>query len=370
MTSVLASASTAAPKMSPPPKSGALAVAAMTFAVVLLLLMAGLGATSMGSSAPGTTTYVIGWLISTVGVVAAGIVLWFAVRCVRRSLQAMKDVRVGRILEARTPAAMSIQDGLLTFGIGLATLIVLGAAIALTVEDGVIQKTFLRWDLIAESSKDVVSAFGLNVMIAVVSEIFILVFGLVLAIARMVPGRAGRPVRAIAIAYIDGMRAVPAIIIIYLVGFGLPLLRIPVLSDLPPEWFAIIALTLSYSAYVAETYRAGIEVIHPSQWSASRSLGFSYGKTLRYVILPQAIRGVIPPLLSMFIALQKDTSLVNVIGTLDAFNQAKFYSSASFNLSSVTLVAVLFIIITIPQTRLVDWLLGRTGSHRRPKGGK
>ncbi|MDQ0029936.1 amino acid ABC transporter permease [Arthrobacter bambusae] len=356
--------------MSPPPKSGPLAVAAVIFAGVLLLLMAGLGAASMGNSTPGSTTSVIGWLISTVGVVSAGIVLWIAARSVRRSLHAARDVRAGRILEARTPAAMSIQDSLLTFGIGLAILIVLAAAIALTVNDGVIQKTFLRWDLIGESARDVVSAFGLNVMIAVISEVFILVFGLILAIARMMPGRAGRPIRAIAIAYIDGMRAVPAIIIIYLVGFGLPLLKIPVLSDLPPEWFAITALTLSYSAYVAETYRAGIEVIHPSQWSASRSLGFSYGRTLRYVILPQAIRGVIPPLLSMFIALQKDTSLVNVIGTLDAFNQAKFYSSASFNLSSVTLVAVLFIIITIPQTRVVDWLLSRSGSHRRPKGGK
>lgn len=370
MSSVTAKPATTAPRLSPPPKSRVLSTTAVVFAAALMLLMAALGGSAMNGSAAGTTTNVIGWLISTVGVVAAGVVLWIAVRALRHSVRAARETSTGRLLEARGSAAASVHDSLVTFGIGLAVLIVLTAAVAITVNDGVIQKTFLRWDLIAESAKDVTAAFGLNIMIAVIAEVFILIFGLVLAVARMIPGSAGRPIRAIAIAYIDGMRAIPAIIIIYLIGFGLPLLKLPFLSDLPPEWFAIIALTLTYSAYVAENYRAGIESIHPSQWSATRSLGFSYAQTLRYVILPQAIRGVIPPLLSAFIALQKDTSLVNIIGTLDSFNQAKFYAATSYNLSSVTLVAVLFIIITIPQARFVDWLLARGGSNRRPKGGK
>ncbi|MDP9226869.1 MAG: amino acid ABC transporter permease [Actinomycetota bacterium] len=324
----------------------------------------------MNGTEPGTTPYTVGWLFSTVGVLVSGIVLWIAVRAVRRSIRASREMGEGRILDARASAAASLQDAKFTFGLSTAVLIVVASAVMITMNDAIIQKTFLRWDFMAESAGDVFAAFGLNIRIAVVTEIFVLAFGLLLAVARLVPGRAGRPVRAIAIAYIDCLRAVPAIIVIYLVGFGLPLLKLPVLSDLPPEWFAIIALTLTFSAYTAETYRAGIEAIHPSQWSASRSLGFSFGKTLRYVILPQAIRGVIPPLLSLFISLQKDTSLVNIIGTLDAFNQAKFYSSANFNLSSVTVVAVLFILITIPQTRFVDWMLARGVSRRGRKGGK
>jgi len=370
VTSMTAPSTAADARLSPPPKSLGLTIFATVFALVLVLLMAALGSSAINTSPTGSTTSIIGWILSTGGVLAAGAVLWIAIRSLQRSLRAGREVSAEAVLDARASAAASVQDSLFALGLGLAVLIVLAAAVAVTVNDGVIQRTFLRWDVIADSFKDVLIAFGLNIWIAVIAEAFVLVFGLVLAVARLIPGKAGRPIRALAIAYIDGMRAVPAIIIIYLIGFGLPLLKLPILSDLPPEWFAIIALTLTYSAYVAENYRAGIEAIHPSQWSASRSLGFSYGKTLRYVILPQAIRGVVPPLLSGFIALQKDTSLVNVIGTLDAFNQAKFFSSASFNLSSVTVVAVLFIIITIPQTRLVDWLLARGSSERRKTGGK
>lgn len=370
MTSVAASALAGAPRLSPPPKSRALSSAATVFAAILVLAVAALGAAAMNGSEEGTTPHVVGWLLSTVGVLTAGGVLWIAVRSLRRSLRASRQVNEGRILDARASGAASLNDATFTFGLGIAVLIVITAAVMLTVNDSVIQKTFLRWDLMAASAGDVFAAFGLNIWIAVITEIFVLAFGLLLAVARLAPGNAWRPVRAIAIAYVDCLRAVPAIIVIYLVGFGLPLLQLPVLSDLPPEWFAIIALTLTFSAYTAETYRAGIEAIHPSQWSASRSLGFSFGKTLRFVILPQAVRGVIPPLLSLFISLQKDTSLVNIIGTMDAFNQAKFYSSANFNLSSVTVVAVLFILITIPQTRFVDWMLARGVSRRGRKGSK
>ena len=151
---------------------------------------------------------------------------------------------------------------------------------------------------------------------------------------------------------------------LYLIGFGLPLAGIPMFQGLPQAWYAIIALTLTYSAYVAEIYRAGIEAVHPSQVGASRSLGMSYGLTLRHVVLPQAVRTVVPPLLSAFIALQKDTALVSIIGAVDAFSQAKFFASSNFNLSSVAVVAALFVLITIPQARLVDWLLARGAARR------
>ena len=286
-----------------------------------------------------------------------------ALKAVTGSVRSARQLAGGEVLAARASAATSISAGYYALALAVAMLVGLAVASGLTTHDAILQQTFLRWDLIGQSAQEVTAAFRVNLWIAVVAEVVVLVLGLLLAVARLTPGPAGRPVRALAIAYIDGMRAVPAIIIIYLVGFGLPLLQLPVLSQLPPTWFAILALSLTYSAYAAETYRAGIEAIHPSQWSATRSLGFSYPQTLRHIILPQAIRGVIPPLLSLFIALQKDTSLVNVIGTLDAFNQAKFYASQSFNLSAVTLVAAIFILITIPQTRFVDWMLARSAAR-------
>jgi polar amino acid transport system permease protein len=162
-------------------------------------------------------------------------------------------------------------------------------------------------------------------------------------------------------------RGLPAIINIYLIGFGIPLTGLPVLKDLSPESYAILALTLTYGAYVAEVYRAGIESIHWSQVAAARSLGLSYIQTLRYVVVPQAVRRIIPPLLNDFIGLQKDTALVNVIGSIDAFNQARIIGSNHFNLSPVTTVALLFILITIPQTRLVDRLIER--DQRRMRAG-
>ena len=142
-----------------------------------------------------------------------------------------------------------------------------------------------------------------------------LIWGLVVAMARLAPGPAGKPIRMIATFYVDIFRSLPAIINIYLIGFGIPLTGLPILKDLSAESFAILALTLTNGAYVAEVYRAGIESIHWSQTAAARSLGLSYMQTLRYVIIPQGVRHIIPPLLNSFIGLQKDTALVNVIGT-------------------------------------------------------
>ncbi|MFC6704826.1 amino acid ABC transporter permease [Flexivirga alba] len=234
----------------------------------------------------------------------------------------------------------------------------------LLANDHAVQQTFFQPKMISRSWLEVTKAFGRNIFIAVVAELIVLVWGLVLALARLAPGKAGRSVAALATAYIDAFRAVPAIIVIYLVGFGLPLAHFPVLSSLSPTGAAILALALTYGAYVAEVYRAGIESVHWSQPAAARSLGLSHGRSMRYVVVPQAVRRVIPPLLNDFIGLQKDTALVTVIGTVDAFTQAKIYSSNYFNLSSVTVVAGLFILVTIPQTRFVDRLLARDQRRR------
>ena len=289
-----------------------------------------------------------------------------------RALQAAKRGRAARlggdIIAARVQGAAARTWCWYTFGYGAAILLVLAIALFIVLNDVAVGRTFFFLPLIFDSFGLVFHAFWVNVFIFCVAEVFVLVWGLVVAIARLVPGEPGRPIRMIATAYIDVFRGLPAIISIYLVGFGLPLTNLPIIRDFPLEWYAILALTLTYGAYVAEVYRSGIESIHQSQTAAARSLGLSYSQTLRYVVIPQAVRRIIPPLLNDFISLQKDTALVNVIGAIDAFNQAKIVASNHFNLSSVTTVAFLFVVITIPQARFVDRLIERDQRRMRAAG--
>lgn len=257
-----------------------------------------------------------------------------------------------------------------TTAMGYALAVVIGASLLsfVTANNGAIAQTFLRWEFIAESWSSILSAFWVNVRVAVGAEVFVLVFGLILAVMRLLPGPSGRPLRWIAILYVDVFRAIPSIIVLYLVGFGLSLANVPIVRDFSPIWLAILALTLTYSGYVAEVYRAGLESLHPSQWAAARSLGLSYGQTLRTVIIPQAVRRIVPPLLNDFIGLQKDTALIGVMGVTDAFTQSRLVASEFFNLTPVIVVAVLFVAITIPQARFVDVLIAR-GQERRAGGG-
>ena len=221
-----------------------------------------------------------------------------------------------------------------------------------------VKHTFFDWPTFKASFPEIASAFKLNCKIFLIAEVFILIFALLVAVIRSLPGPVFFPLRVLAIVYADFFRGVPTILVIAILGFGAPALQ---LSGVPTSttFWGIVALVLVYSAYVSEVYRAGIESIHPSQEAAARSLGLTRGQALTRVILPQAVRRVIPPLLNDFIGLQKDTALVTVIGTVDAFTQAKIYAGNYFNLSAVTVVALLFIVVTIPQTRFVDRLLAR-----------
>lgn len=298
---------------------------------------------------------------------AALILLWPAVQSWRYS-QAAKSALAGSDLVATRVATASLrQYAYTTLGYAAVVVILLAAAQFFIANDLSVSRTFFQVPLIISSLGLVIKAFWTNIYIFVVAEILVLVWGLIVAIARMLPGEAARPIRLISMIYTDMFRGLPAIINIYLIGFGIPLTGLPVLKDLQPESYAILALTLTYGAYVAEVYRSGIESIHWSQVAAARSLGLSYMQTMRYVVVPQAVRRIIPPLLNDFIGLQKDTSLVNVIGSIDAFNQARIVASNHFNLSPVTTVALLFILITIPQTRLVDKLIER--DQRRTRAG-
>ena len=271
------------------------------------------------------------------------------------------------LVTARVATAAGETYSGVAIGYAAAALLVVVAAVFMIANDAAVARTFFYLPLIRDSFGLILSAFWLNIYIFVIAEIFVLIWGLVVAIARLIPGEAGKPIRLIATVYTDIFRGLPAIICIYLVGFGLPLTGLPLLGNWPPEWYAILALTLTYGAYVAEVYRAGIESVHWSQVAAARSLGLSFFQTLRFVVVPQAVRRIIPPLLNDFISLQKDTALVNVIGAIDAFNQSKIVASNHFNLSSVTTVAFLFVLITIPQARFVDRLIER--DQRRTRGG-
>jgi polar amino acid transport system permease protein len=199
--------------------------------------------------------------------------------------------------------------------------------------------------------------FQTNLKLMVIAEALVLVFALALAVVRGLPGRAALPFRALAVVYTDFFRGTPLILVLFMIFGGLPALNLAVISDLSFFTSGVIALTLVYTAYVTEVYRAGIESVHPSQRMAARSLGLTYTQALRLVILPQAIRRVVPPLLNDFIGLQKDTALVTVIGVTEAVAQANFYASDYFNYAGLTVAAVFFVILTIPLARFTDNLI-------------
>jgi polar amino acid transport system permease protein len=282
-----------------------------------------------------------------------------AVRATQLALQSRSLLAGGSVIPARHVAARAREAAFRALGFALAGLVLLAVALFLLTNDAAIIHTFLSWEQISRSAGEIMKASWMNLWIAIVAEVLILIWGLTLALVRVAPGRALAPLRWLAIAYVDIFRAIPLIILLYLVAFGIPVSDIPVLSDLPTSWLIVLGLTITTSAYVAEVFRAGIESVHWSQTSAAKSLGFGTLHTWRHVIVPQAMRRVMAPLLSYFVGLQKDTALVLVVGAIDAFGQAKIYAGNYFNLSSVTFVAIVFILVTIPQTRLVDYLLAR-----------
>ena len=199
--------------------------------------------------------------------------------------------------------------------------------------------------------------FQTNIKLMVIAEVLVLVLALLVAIVRGLPGPFAVPLRVLAIVYTDAFRGTPLILVAYVLALGIPALDLSVVSHQSLFVYGIVALTLVYTAYVTEVYRAGIESVHPSQRMAARSLGLTYTQSLRFVVLPQAIRRVIPPLLNDFIGLQKDTAIITVIGVTEALSQANFYSSDYFNYAGYTVAAVFFIILTIPFARFTDNLI-------------
>jgi polar amino acid transport system permease protein len=255
------------------------------------------------------------------------------------------------------------------------TVIVLAALVALLAAapgSRVVRHTFFNptdmWRAFIGDPKagyySVGEALWLNIRMFVIAEILILIVALVVAVIRQSTGPVLLPLRVVSTVYVDVARGVPLILLIFAIGFGAPALSLRFVSSQSAAVYGVAALVISYSAYVSEVYRAGIGSVHRSQVAAARSLGLSQWTSMRYVILPQAVRNIIPPLLNDFISLQKDTALVGVLGSIEANKAAELFADTTFNYSSYAVAAVLFLLLTIPLARFTDHLIARDRTRR------
>jgi polar amino acid transport system permease protein len=332
------------------------------------------------------------YLIAVMIVGATAFLFWPAWQSFQSSRVATAARLRSDAVQARIATATARDKAQITLGWSVMALIVVGFLSFIFMNDVAVGRTFFLLPLMQSKWWLVASKFiTVNIFVFVVAEILVLIWGLIVALMRLMPGAAGQPIRALATLYCDVFRGLPGIVTLYLIAFGIPTSGIPDLiaphvyglfydiSTLSPQelrtalripvwWWCVMALTLTYGAYVAEVYRAGIEGIHWSQISAARSLGLSYMQTMRHVVVPQAVRRIMAPLLNDFIGLQKDTALVQVVGLTDAFNQSKIIAANAFNLSAVTVVAILFVLITIPQARFVDHLLEKDAARMKAGG--
>ncbi len=252
----------------------------------------------------------------------------------------------------------------------MSTVAVIGlVAVAIVTSSGWndVHELFFSWQVFKDTFPDVLRGFWLDVKLFVVIEIVVLVFGLLVALARLVETPYLYPLRLLAAVYTDVFRGLPTILVVFLIGFAVPALGYGFIPD-NVVILGACALALSYGAYVAEVYRAGINSVHPSQRAAARALGLSNPQTMRFVILPQAVRRVVPPLLNDFISLQKDVALISILGPLEAFRQAQVYASLRFNFTPLLAAAVLYLSVTIPLARVVDHLQARRDRARTAGG--
>lgn len=248
----------------------------------------------------------------------------------------------------------------------VSTLAVFGLALWAVVSSenwSAVQQQFFNPENFRESWPDVLSGFWLDLRMFVIAQIAILVFALLVAVVRSLRGPAFVPVRLLAVLYIDAFRGVPLILAILLFGFGIPALDLPGVPHSPLFW-GVTTLVLSYSAYTAEVYRSGIESVPESQRSSARSLGLTQWQSLRYAILPQAVRNVVPALLNGLVSLQKDVALVSVLGVREAVRAAEIYTSRTFNYTSFVAATVLFLLISVPAARFADWYAARDRARR------
>jgi polar amino acid transport system permease protein len=243
----------------------------------------------------------------------------------------------------------------------ISTVVVVGALIVLiprTPGWERVRQAFFDGDVFVETFPGLLSAFWLDVKILVWSTPLILVVSLLVALARNTRSPALFPLRAFAVIYTDVLRGIPVILLVFLIGFGVPALGLSRTWANPVIW-GTVTLVLSYSAYTAEIIRAGIDAVHESQRAGARSLGMTSGQTMRSVVLPQAFRKIVPPMMNTFVSLQKDVALVSLIGPVEILRQAGIDKATYANFTPYVAASLIFLAVTIPCTRLADWLLAR-----------
>jgi len=253
---------------------------------------------------------------------------------------------------------------------GISSVLVLGALYTLIITSPgwqVVKETFFDLDYGREVLPTVLRGLVVNIQLSFIGGFFIAVIALSLALIRTTKSPALTPFRFLATAYVDIFRGAPLLLIILLVGFGVPALRLAGFTS-NVIVLGTVAVVLTYSAYVAEVIRSGIMSIHPSQRAAARSLGLTSGQTMRFVVLPQAIKRVIPPLLNDFVSLLKDTGLVSILGVTDAVRAAQINASRTFNYTPYVVSAILFLLITIPLTRYIDRVIRRSSAKQNSEG--
>ncbi|WP_195224719.1 amino acid ABC transporter permease [Schaalia turicensis] len=228
------------------------------------------------------------------------------------------------------------------------------------------QETFFSGEHFIKALPQVAEGLWLNIRILLVSVIGVAFFATLLAAARTLGGPIFFPVRFLAAAYTDIFRGVPFLVVLYLIGFGIPALN-PT-TRIPVAFLGTVALILTYTSYVAEVLRAGLESVHPSQRYAARSLGLTHGQTLRHIIVPQAIRKVTPALMNDFISMQKDVGLISVLGAVDAIRGAQIYQAMTYNFTSYVVAGLLFIVMSFPFIRLSDWYTARLRQREQMEG--
>lgn len=268
------------------------------------------------------------------------------------------DVQLERIAFRRARTRRAVAIGAVSSAVLLTALVLL---VINTPGWPRFRETFLDLAYGWQVLPDVAEGLWLNLRLMVVCEIGVLIIALVMALLRSLRGPVWFPLRAVAVVYVDLFRGLPLILTLLLLGFGIPSLRLEWLPRSALFW-GCAALILTYGAYVSEVLRSGIESVHPSQRAAARSLGLSHGQTMQFVVVPQAVRRVLPPLLNDLVAITKDTGLISVLGVVyDAVLNAKIETAQTYNYTPYVVAGLLFIAVTIPLTRLTDWVAKRQG---------
>ena len=229
-----------------------------------------------------------------------------------------------------------------------------------------VRRAFFDPEIALASFPAILAGLWVNIQVLFVAAISVAILGTMLAVLRSLRGPVFFPLRALATIYTDLFRGIPLLIVLYLVGFGLPALGI--FGRVPVVLWGTIAIVLTYSAYIAEVLRAGMEAVHPSQRVAARSLGLSHGQTLRIVVIPQGVRKVVPALMNDFVSMQKDVGLISVLGAVDAVRAAQIAAAQYYNFTPYIVAALLFVAMALPTIRLTDYVAARL-AKREQMGG-